>query len=118
MTIKGKITDQTGAPLMAAAIYESNEVGILNGAGTTSDEEGMFEFKPQNKDAKFFTVRFLGFKPVTLNKKDSYFIIEMAPSSFDLPPVNIQPGQPIEKKMPFWIIGAVLLAFFVLNKKR
>jgi hypothetical protein len=42
----------------------------------------------------------------------------MAPSSFDLPPVEIRPGQPVEKKTPYWIYGALLLAFLFLNKKR
>jgi hypothetical protein len=121
MTITGKITDQTGAPLMAAAIYESNEVGILKGAGTTSDENGLFELEAQNAGATFFTIRYLGFQPITLKKNESYFLVEMAQSSFDLPPVTIrpgQPGQPVEKKTAYWIYGALLLAFLFLNRKR
>lgn len=117
MIITGKITDQDGAPLMAAAIYESNEVGILQGAGTTSDENGLFELKAQNASATFFTIRYLGFQPITLKKNDSYFLIEMASSSFKLPPVTIRP-EPVEKKTAYWIYGVLLLAFLFLNKKK
>lgn len=102
---------------MAAAIFESNEFGILQGAGTTSDQNGIFELKAQNANAGFFTVRYLGFQPITLKKSGSYFLIEMAPSSFDLPPVTIRPPADA-KKNTFWIFGALLLAFLILNKKK
>lgn len=118
MTITGKITDETGAPLMAAAIFESNEVGILKGAGTTSDENGLFVLEAQSPSAEFFTIRFLGFQPITLKKNESYFLVEMAPSSFELPPVTVRPEQPVEKKTLYWIYGALLLAFLLLNKKK
>jgi len=118
MTIQGQIQDDNGRPLPGAAIFESDQVGNLTGRGTTSRMDGTFDLsvKVNSQAPGFFTVRFLGFQPITLPKKTAYQIIQLAPASFNLPPVEIKPEPQKNSKLLGWLALFGLLYFF--NKKR
>lgn len=118
MTIQGKITDENGQPLPGAAIFESDQVGNLTGRGTTSRADGTFDLsvKVNSQAPGFYTIRFLGFRPLTLPKTTAYQIVQLSPTSFDLPPVEIKPQPKKENKILGWLALFGLLYFF--NKKR
>lgn len=116
MTIRGIISDQTGTPLFAAAVFESDAAGRLTGAGTTTNTDGAFELKTANNDG-FLSVRYLGFQPVTIPKIGNYHIIEMQPTAFDLPPVDIRP-EPKRNLFGLAIIGLGLLLALLNDKKQ
>ncbi len=88
--MNGIILDQsTGAPLTAVNVFASSKTGQPVGSkGTTTDQEGRFTI---DFDAEFITFRYIGFKPITLPNKPGFVIIEMLPTSYDLPPVTIRP---------------------------
>lgn len=116
MNIQGRVNDPQGQPLPAAAVYESDQVGNLTGRGTTTRIDGTFdlEVKVNRQNPGFFTIRFLGFKPLTLPITGAYHIIELQPVAFDLPPVEIRP-EPAKKSWWPWL-GLIGLLLF-LNRK-
>lgn len=110
MEIKGIVNDNNGAPLSSAHVFESNAIGKLTGAGTITRDNGEFSLFVREP---FISFRYLGYKPLTIPAKSDYFIIELEPESFNLPPVTIKPAP---KPMYFaWLFIAALA--LLLRKK-
>lgn len=114
MRLQGKITDeQTGEPLPAAAVYESDQVGKLTGTGTTTRPDGTFDLETKSP---FFAVRFLGYETLVLPARQTYYIIELAPKAFDLPPVDIKP-KPEPAPALKWLFLLLGMAYLLKQKR-
>ena len=86
--IKGTISDDKGNPLPFVTILQQNTYN-----GTTSNEQGYYEFALRKKDNPIVTFQFLGFKTqkvtIDLDKLPSTLNIKMVEESFSLNEVVI-----------------------------
>jgi hypothetical protein len=113
MNIKGIVNDESGAALFQAAVYESDQVGRLTGKGTATNDKGEFDLTVS--PGGFLSVRYLGYQPITTPKTSTYYIFEMQPGAFDLPPVDVRP-EPKNYNVLVWLGLGLLLS--LLNDKK
>ena len=59
VTIRGKVTDEKGAPILGAAVY------LNNNQGTTTEDDGSYEIKSVEPGSYNITASFLGFDSQT-----------------------------------------------------
>lgn len=114
MKVKGIVNDESGAPLFQAAVYESDATGKLTGTGTATNDKGEFEF--DTTAGGFLSVRYLGYQTITTPKANTYYIFEMQPGVFDLPPVDVRP-EPKNYSVLVWL-GLGLLLSLLNNKQK
>lgn len=96
--MNGIVRDQiTGQPIQAVAIFESSQTGQQIGTrGTTTNADGKFTV---DFPANFVTFKHISYKPLTLQNRPGFVIIELMPAAYDLPGGDIV----ATKKLPWWV---------------
>lgn len=91
VTFSGTVTQKNGKPLSGAAVYLR---GTL--AGTSSDEQGHFQFQVSERGDQLLVVSFLGFlsfeKNIVINDEDIHLEITLLPDPSLIDPVVVSAG--------------------------
>jgi hypothetical protein len=115
MTVQGMVVNERNEPMQAVAVYESDQNGRLIGAGTTTDQKGQYRavFNPG-----FISFRSLGYNIITRDIEPAYQVIQLDLAPFNLPPVNITPGQPVKPKKNFLpLILGLVGVYYLFSRK-
>lgn len=103
---------QTGQPLVAVNIYESNQTGApISTRGTTTDVDG--RFFAGDLTAPNIAFRYVGYKTLVIPNRSGFVKIEMLPETQQLPPVTVKPAP--EKRG--WLVALlVALGLYQITK--
>jgi hypothetical protein len=112
--MKGKVINSlTKEPIKNVNVFVANA-----GIGTTTDAQGLFQLFGNLVPSTKVNFTHIGFEKLTTNYDKAFTIVELNPTNYSLPIVDIKPKETVLTNLALLVSGFFLLSSTLFKKTK